>query len=78
MRAKRRWRFGTPRPLPGAVGIEKVRCGRYVSHIEVEKIETAWSAGATQGQVARRIIRRMFFGGVLANISFWFWGLRSR
>jgi len=72
MRAKRRWRFGTPRPLPGAVGIEKVGAGVTVSHIEVEKIETAWSAGATQGQVQRRIIAPLFLAAFLATFLFGF------
>ncbi|HTG15135.1 MAG TPA: family 16 glycoside hydrolase, partial [Blastocatellia bacterium] len=42
MRDKKRWwRFRAPRPLPGAIGIERVGTGVTVNHIEVEKIETA-------------------------------------
>ena len=93
MRDKRRWRLGTPRPLPGAVGIEKVESPRQnereivtassaaapdacagitVNQIEVEKIETAWSTGATQGQVQRRIIAPLFFAAFLATFLFGF------
>jgi hypothetical protein len=73
MRGKKRWwRFGTPRPLPGAVGIEKVGAGVAINHIEVEKIETAWSTGATQGQVQRRIIAPLFLAAFLATFLFGF------
>jgi predicted acylesterase/phospholipase RssA len=72
MRDKSRWRFGTPRPLPSAVGIEKVDAGVTINHIEVEKIETAWSTGATQGQVQRRIIAPLFFAAFLATFLFGF------
>ena len=76
MRAKRRWwRFGAPRSLPGAIGIEKIEklgTGIIVTDIEVEKIETAWSTGATQGQVQRRIIAPLFFAAFLATFLFGF------
>jgi hypothetical protein len=73
MREKKRWwRFGTPRPLLGAVGIEKDRAGVAINHIEVEKIETAWSTGATQGQVQRRIVAPLFFAAFLATFLFGF------
>ena len=76
MRAKRRWwRLGAPRSLPGAIGIEKVLelgTGITVTEIEVEKIETAWGTGATQGQVQRRIVAPLFFAAFLATFLFGF------
>ena len=38
----------------------------------MEKIETAWSAGATQGQVQRRIIAPLFLAAFLATFLFGF------
>jgi len=46
--------------------------GVTVSHIEVEKIETAWSAGRHSGQVQRRIIAPLFWRRFLATFLFGF------
>jgi len=75
MKGRGRWRFGTLRPLSGAVGIEKKEKdgkGITIHQIDVEKIETAWSTGATQGQVQRRIIAPLFFASFLATFLFGF------
>jgi Domain of Unknown Function (DUF1080)/Patatin-like phospholipase len=69
---RRRWRFGTPRPVPGAVGIETDHKGVTIKHIAVANIETAWSTGATQGQVQRRIVAPLFLAAFLATFLFGF------
>ena len=56
--------FSRTRPLPGAIGIENG--GVHITDVAVEKIQTAWSTGATQGQVQRWIIAPLFLAAFLA------------
>ena len=65
-----RWSLRSPRPLPGAIGIEKG--GILFRNIEVEKIEGPAQAGATQGQVQRFIIVPLFVAAFLGTFLFGF------
>jgi hypothetical protein len=69
---ERRWRFGISQPVPGAVGIERHGDGVTITRVAVAKIETAWSTGATQGQVQRLIVAPLFLAAFLATFLFGF------
>lgn len=66
----RRWTAGPVQPLPGAIGIEKG--GVHFKDLEVRKVQTATSTGATQGQVQRWIISPLFLAAFLGTFIFGF------
>jgi hypothetical protein len=66
----RRWMGGSPRAVHGAIGIEKGKV--HFKDLEVRKVPTASSTGATQGQVQRWIITPLFLAAFLGTFLFGF------